>query len=88
VKAGPYCASLLTASTLPAPGGASVLQAQHIKRQAEMLAIRNTEVQRACEELLDLVASWPRENAGQLRASAEAANLFRDYCARSMYQVG
>jgi hypothetical protein len=65
--------------------------------------VRNQEVQRSCEELLDLVASWPRENAGAgsgvgsgggggsgaaARLAPEAANLFRDYCSRSMYQVG
>lgn len=31
-------------------------QARHIKRQAEALCIRNQEVQRSCEELLDLVS--------------------------------
>ncbi len=33
----------------------SLLQSRHIKRQAEALCIRNQEVQRSCEELLDLV---------------------------------
>ncbi|KAL4452763.1 hypothetical protein ABPG75_008425, partial [Micractinium tetrahymenae] len=61
-------------------------QARHIRRQAEALSVRNAEVQRACEELLDLAASWPRENAGEVRVPAEAANLFRNYCSRSMYQ--
>lgn len=62
-------------------------QARHIRRQSEALAIRNQEVQRACEELLALVAGWPRENAGERRLPADAANVFRDYCARAMYQV-
>lgn len=63
-------------------------QARHIKRQAEALAVRNGEVQRACEEMLDLVASWPRENAGSVRVAPEAANVFRDYCSNEMYKVG
>ncbi|PSC73956.1 flagellar outer dynein arm heavy chain gamma [Micractinium conductrix] len=62
-------------------------QARHIKRQGEALAVRNAEVQRSCEELLDLVASWPRENAASVKLPADAANLFREHCARSMYQA-
>lgn len=107
-------------------------QARHIKRQAEALCIRNQEVQRSCEELLDLVggwgrlcvrswvaggaaqaaaqtrrvvrwrttverplhlampqvATWPRENSADVRIPSDACNVFRDFCSRSMYQVG
>lgn len=48
--------------------------------------MRNSEVQRACEELLDLAASWPRENVADVRLPPDGANVFRDYCSRSMYQ--
>lgn len=82
LSAPPLLASLLPRAAIPRP------QARHIRRQGEALAVRNAEVQRACEELLDLAARWPRENAGEVRAPAGAANLFRDYCSRSMYQVG
>lgn len=34
------------------------------------------------------VASWPRENAADVRLPRDACNVFRDYCSRSMYQVG
>jgi hypothetical protein len=93
----------VTRSPHPPPLHLRAPQSRHIKRQAEALAVRNQEVQRSCEELLDLVASWPRENAGAgsgvgsgggggsgaaARLAPEAANLFRDYCSRSMYQVG
>ena len=64
-----------------------VLQVRHVKHQAAVLEIRNQEVQRACEELLDLVASWPRENS-DVRLPEAACNAYREYCSRSMYQVG
>ncbi|KAI3432720.1 hypothetical protein D9Q98_004263 [Chlorella vulgaris] len=62
-------------------------QAQFVGRQVEALSVRNQEVQRACEELLDLAASWPRENGGEVRQGPGTANAFRDHCARSMYQA-
>lgn len=62
-------------------------QARHIRRQAEALAVRNGEVQRACEELLALVAGWPRENGGSVRVPPDAANMYREYCAAQMYKV-
>ena len=34
------------------------------------------------------VASWPRENAADVRLPRDACNVFREYCSRSMYQVG
>jgi hypothetical protein len=61
-------------------------QTDFLRRQAAALAVRNAEAQRACEELLELVGRWPREN-GDVKLSADACGAFRDYCARSMYQV-
>eukprot|EP00887_Chlorella_sp_A99_P001633 scaffold8.g1633.t1 len=60
-------------------------QARHVRRQADGLVIRNQEVQRACEELLDMVASWPRENT-ETRMDAREAAAFRADCSRRMYQ--
>lgn len=34
------------------------------------------------------VASWPRENASDVRLPRDVCNVFRDFCSRSMYQVG
>ncbi len=49
-------------------------------------ACRNQEVQRACEELLDMIVNWPRENTDR-KLSSEDCNSFRQHCSQQMYQV-
>lgn len=45
------------------------------------------QVWRACEELLDLVTGWPRENVGEVALDAAACAAFRADCSQRMYQV-
>ena len=61
-------------------------QSRYIRKLTEGLVIRNQEVQRSCEELLDLLASWPRENT-DVKLDAAECTKFRDACSRQMYQV-
>lgn len=44
-------------------------------------------MQRACEELLDMVATWPRENT-EFRLGGGECDAFRQHCSQAMYQVG
>lgn len=61
-------------------------QTEFLQRQAATLAVRCAEAQRACDELLDLVGRWPRENV-DIMPPADAANQFRQFCAQSLYQA-
>ena len=53
-----------------------------------LLLLPLRQVRRACEELLDMVASWPRENTDEVELDASASAAFRSDCSQRMYQVG
>lgn len=61
-------------------------QARYIKGKAQELAIRNAEVERAVNELVDLVQSHPRENT-EVHLGENEVMSFRRHYSRLMYQA-
>lgn len=61
-------------------------QARFIKGKAQELSIRNAEVERAVNELVDLVQSFPRENT-EVHLGENEVMSFRRHYSRLMYQA-
>ena len=62
------------------------VQARYIKGKATELAVRNAEVERAVNELVDLVQAFPRENA-DVHLGENEVTTFRRHYSRLMYQA-
>eukprot|EP00798_Chlamydomonas_sp_ICE-L_P031303 gene31303-6451_t len=60
-------------------------QAKFQKKQGEHLAIRNEEVRRSVEDLIQLVKTYPRENTSVILDDTEL-NLFKRHYAKIMYR--
>ncbi len=63
------------------------MQAKFQKKQAETLSIRNEEVARAIDDVLHLVATYPRENASESALDESEMRLFKSYYSGLMYKV-
>jgi hypothetical protein len=56
------------------------------KRQAEIMSVKNEEVARSIDELIQLVATYPRENL-DVQIDLKEVELFRSYYSQTMYKV-
>ena len=61
-------------------------QTRSTRKQGSVLAVKNEEVRRAVNELVDLVRLYPREN-NQVTFPNEDADLFRRHYSKLMYQA-
>eukprot|EP00899_Mesostigma_viride_P009796 jgi/Mesvir1/18818/Mv04309-RA.2 len=61
-------------------------QGRFIKKQTELMDVRNMEVERAVLDLIDLVSSYPRENS-EMQISPDLIAKFKKHYSRLMYQA-
>ncbi|DBA69380.1 TPA: Dynein gamma chain, flagellar outer arm [Trebouxia sp. C0005] len=61
-------------------------QAKFVKKQAEMLAVKNVEVQHSIEDLIELAQTHPRENL-DVQLDEQSISSFRGHYSNAMYQA-